>query len=199
MEVFVFLFIVGVGYWLYRKSTNGKQEPSYYRDDREVRQLVNEIEAGKTASQAPHTAYIPEAPKAKLPFTKRSSIFTQTEHKFYMILRNVAARNNLCIFSKVRLEDLLRLPEMEYAQKMHYRGKVRARHVDFVLCDNERFQPKLVVELDDWRHKYANRKEVDDYKDQALQDAGLPILRVKVAGYYNERDLEGRALELMKG
>ncbi len=187
-----FLFVVGVGYLLYRSYSRGKiTEPSYYQDDREVRQLVNKIEAGKGVYQRPQTAYIPEPPPvAKLPFTKRLSLFTQTELKFYTILKNIADRNNLCIFSKVRLEDLLNLPEMEYAQKMHYRGKVRARHVDFVLCSNDRLQPKLVIELDDWRHKYANRKETDDYKDKALQDAGLPVLRVKVKPYYDAGALE---------
>ena len=80
---------------------------------------------------------------------------------------------------------------------MHYRGKVRSRHVDFVLCDLQYYQPRLMVELDDWRHKYADRKEVDDYKDRALNDAGLPVLRIKVAGHYDKGELENKMLELI--
>ena len=41
---------------------------------------------------------------------------------------------------------------------------------------NKLFQPRLVIELDGWNHKFANAKEVDQYKDDVLADAGLPRL-----------------------
>ena len=131
----------------------------------------------------------------KLPFTKRSYFFTNSERMFYTLLLSIAAKHSLCVFAKVRLEDLLKLPAMDVASKMHYRGKVRSRHVDFVLCDIRFFQPSLVIELDGWGHSSPRNKEIDEFKNRVLTDAGLPILRVRAAVNYNLHDLESRILD----
>jgi len=131
----------------------------------------------------------------KLPFTKRSYFFTNSERTFYTLLLSIAAKHSFCVFAKVRLEDLLKLPAMDVASKMHYRGKVRSRHVDFVLCDLRFFQPSLVIELDGWGHSSPRNKEIDEFKNRVLTDAGLPILRVKAAANYNPHDLESRILD----
>jgi len=57
----------------------------------------------------------------------------------------------------------------------------------------------LVIELDDWSHKRADRRERDKFVDQALGDAGLSILRVPVQASYDPAALRADIEQLLSG
>src|SRR5437867_3718347 len=108
MDNFIGVLCVGViGYLFYRMVRGGETAPSHHSDDREVRELVRNIEDGKDISPAPFPSV------EKLPFRKNPFFFTPTERAFFSVLQNIAVRNNLSVFAKVRLEDLLTLPRMD--------------------------------------------------------------------------------------
>jgi hypothetical protein len=48
--------------------------------------------------------------------------------------------------------------------------------VDFLVCDRERVQPLLVIELDDSSHKRQDRVTRDDFVKAAIASAGIPII-----------------------
>lgn len=115
---------------------------------------------------------------AHLPYRRRDYLLTSAEKNFYLILKQVADQLNYVIFAKVRLEDLIWIPKYT-PNLLKWRGYVRSRHIDFILCDNQQIRPLLAIELDDSSHMRWDRMDRDAKVDRILGDAGLPILHVK--------------------
>ena len=86
------------------------------------------------------------------------------------------------------MEDVLSLPDGTL-NRQSWSGRVRQKHLDFVLCDRERVCPVLVIELDDSTHQRADVRARDAVKDEVLEAAGLPILRVAARRAYDVQDL----------
>ncbi len=124
---------------------------------------------------------------SRLPYQKKWYLLSQSERSFYQSLRE-AAGEGLLVFAKVRLLDLLWLPE-NAGRRQHYMNRVMSKHVDFVLCDRQTIAPILVVELDDSSHRRAERQERDRFVDEVLHTAGLPILRVPVRHSFVSNEL----------
>lgn len=55
-------------------------------------------------------------------------------------------------------------------------NKIKAKHVDFVLCDSIQIQPLLAIELDDRSHQRKDRQDRDIFVDKAFRSAGVPIV-----------------------
>ena len=96
--------------------------------------------------------------------------------------------NQLDIFGKVRLADVIGVVKGTAEWQGHF-NKIQSKHVDFLLCDSKFVKPVLVIELDDSSHKRADRRERDEFLNQALDDAGLPILHVPVQASYDRAAL----------
>jgi hypothetical protein len=120
-----------------------------------------------------------------LPYRKRDSLLTKAERSFFGVLQEAAAEQ-LLVFSKVRLADLLWMPK---GTPVSYLNRIQAKHVDFVLCDPETVSPRLVIELDDSSHQRPDRQARDQMVDEALKAAGLPILRVPARYAYSTQEL----------
>ena len=137
------------------------------------------------------TEAIPQKEKLEhTPYRKRDYLLTIGERDFYEVLQNIAEENNLLVFAKVRLEDLLWLPKYTNPfQKMKLRGYTRSRHIDFVLCDKANIKPLIAIELNDFSHNEEERVERDRKVEIILGDAGLPLLWVKWQMVYNKNDI----------
>lgn len=133
----------------------------------------------------------------KYPYQKKKYLLTINERNFYEVLSEVAQEHNKLLFTKVRLEDLLLTPG-SYRERQIYRNKVKSKHIDFVLCDKETVSPILAIELDDSTHNEEKAQERDEFKNRALANAGLPILRIKVKSFYNPQELSYQIAELLK-
>lgn len=114
---------------------------------------------------------------------------TTAERSFYGVLSLALKDDGFCIFSKVRLADLLYLPN-NTINRQAYWNKIQSKHIDFVVCDKKLVKPLLAIELDDSSHSYSERVERDIFVNQALQEAGLNIVRVKAANTYIVNDIE---------
>ena len=64
---------------------------------------------------------------------KQKYLLTKNEYKFYKTLKTICDQKQIIICPKVRLEDFIEVKENENKQK--YRGYIKSRHVDFLLCD----------------------------------------------------------------
>ena len=132
----------------------------------------------------------------KFPYRRKDYLLTVSERNFYEVLKKVSDENNKLLFAKVRLEDLLWLPgNISWRDRLSLRGRIKSRHIDFVLCDRENIRPLLAIELDDASHLRFDRVERDDFVDSALSDAGLPILHIPVRQSYDFSDLMRRIQE----
>ncbi len=109
-------------------------------------------------------------------------LFTYNEKDFYKHLKEFAAKQDMSVFAKVRLYDLL---EPRDSKDKFARYKIQAKHVDFVLC-NSKLVAKYVIELDDQSHESANRKDRDAFVDEVLTACGYKVLHLRA---YDEEAL----------
>ncbi len=139
----------------------------------------------------------PKPKESRLPYRRKSYLLSIAEKSFYAILKQIADNNNWAISPKVRLEDLLWIPSGT-ENRFGLRNRIKSRHIDFVLCDKEAMSPLLAIELDDASHEREDRVERDRNVDRILQDAGLPILHIKVQSFYDEKIISKQILDLLK-
>jgi hypothetical protein len=123
-----------------------------------------------------------------LPFTKRPSLLTPGERRFYATLVQ-AVPPGVVIFVKVRLLDVVTVPEAAWES---CGAPASGMHLDFVLADASTTEPRLAIELDDRSHVRADVRQRDRFKDTALKAAGVPMLRVPAAGRYNGAELRAQ-------
>ena len=126
-------------------------------------------------------------PRPRLPYTKRPSLLTAAELRFYRVLLQSVPRG-MTTFVKVRLMDIVNVPDKAWRE---YGAPASGMHLDFVLTDAATAEVRLVIELDDRSHLRPEVRERDRFKDDALASAGVPILRVKV-GWYEAGELRQR-------
>ena len=115
-------------------------------------------------------------------------LLTKNEYSFYIQIRKLLPAEVL-IFPKVRMEDFL---EVVARENYKYRGYVRCRHVDFLLCT-----PSLKIicglELDDKSHATKEAKQVDRLKNDIFKEIRVPLLRC----YNNKKDVNHVVNEIL--
>lgn len=119
----------------------------------------------------------------RLPYEKRKSLLTQSEQAFFNVLRN-AVDGEWSIQAMVRLADLIRV-KPDTPKYQAWQNRIQAKHIDFLLCDPATLEVKLALELDDKSHQRPDRVERDQFVEQALADAGVPLMRLNVQEEYN--------------
>ena len=108
---------------------------------------------------------------------KAKTILTDREYEFYTRLKPLADQYGLNIYIKVRLADLIEpKPKEENPYWMECFNKIKAKHIDFALADDETCIVAL-IELDDTSHARADRVERDDFVNAVLENTGYTLLR----------------------
>jgi len=119
-----------------------------------------------------------------LPYEKKKALFTPAERSFYGVLKQVASEH-YTIFGQVRMADLLDIKKgLEKGQRQGFFNKIKAKHVDFVLCNPDDLSVVAVIELDDKSHNRPKVIESDKFKDAAFEVAGIPLIRFKAQKSY---------------
>lgn len=106
-----------------------------------------------------------------------TNIFTKNERNNYRTLKVAADKKGYIICPKVRLADIVK-PRND-PQYMARFGKIKSKHLDFVIYDSSMICIKAVVELDDNSHNRPDRKERDEFVDFILNDCGIRIIRTR--------------------
>lgn len=113
------------------------------------------------------------------PYQKKN-ILTKAEYSFYMTIRPLCDMNNIIICPKVRLEDIAEVKK-DTDNKLKYRGYIKSRHIDFLLCD-DKLRVLAGLELDDNSHKNnADQIRSDNIKNKLFETIGLSLFRVKMS------------------
>lgn len=122
-----------------------------------------------------HTNQIPQQQTEIYPYRKKY-LLTKFEYYFYNKLKEVTAPLNLQILAKIRLADLIEVDTYQAGKEyMKYFGKIKAKHIDFAICNNMNII--ALLELDDSSHQKDARKERDNFVNNALQKAGYTVIR----------------------
>jgi very-short-patch-repair endonuclease len=102
-------------------------------------------------------------------------MFTQHEKGAYFALKNLVEPMGYIVFAKVRLWDLV---EPRNANDLKSRGKIQAKHCDFVLVD-KKLVARAVVELDDSTHDKPDRQMRDQFVDGVLTSCGYKVFHTR--------------------
>ena len=127
-----------------------------------------------------------QPPKADpLPYSKKRYFFSAAERSFYEVLRRLAPDHTL--FAKVRLADLVYVSKGTDSWQAHF-NRINRKHVDFVLCNRD-LAPVVAIELDDSSHDEEEREARDEFVDQVLASAALPIVHIRAKRAYALDDI----------
>ena len=110
-----------------------------------------------------------------LPFTKKVSFLPVRNTGFTKILKEQCDKNGLLICPKVRMEDFLHVTDRRNRNK--YRGYIKSRHIDFILCDRE-LHMLAGLELDDSSHDTAAAAKTDAFKNNVFKKIEVPLYRI---------------------
>lgn len=114
--------------------------------------------------------------REKYPY-RQKMLLTKTEYAFYQILKKECDKYGFLICPKVRMEDFLEITDQK--NYMKYRGYVKSRHIDFMICDSKLYL-LCGIELDDKSHETKHAQKIDKFKDNVFRAIALPLYRVKV-------------------
>lgn len=121
--------------------------------------------------------YTPENNIQQYPYRKKY-LLTKTEYSFYTILKQKCDTYNYLICPKVRLEDFIDVTTN--IDKLKYRGYIKSRHVDFIICDNK-LNIIAAIELDDSSHLNIKSQKTDEFKNNLFKTIGIPLYRIMIA------------------
>lgn len=114
---------------------------------------------------------------------KKDYIMTYQELKFYKELKKFADENNLTIFTKIRLADLVNI-KWSYRwdfEKLKAFNKIKSKHIDFLIAEAN-WKIIKAIELDDYSHKEWNKR--DEVKNNFFEAVWIKLFRFKVSNNY---------------
>ncbi len=126
--------------------------------------------------------------KKPLPFYLKKNIMNSSEQALFINL-NKQLGSEYIILSKVRTEDFIGVDKnsgLPRNEIFGLRGRIKSRHVDFLICDSNGMKPLMVVELDGKSHDRDKRKERDEYLDRVYTDVGLRYVHVRVGSNFEK-------------
>ncbi len=108
---------------------------------------------------------------------QKKYLLTKNEWYESKKLIQFATEKNLYVCPKVRLLDIIepRRGDPKYKSLFY---KIQAKHVDFVICD-QNLHIKAILELDDNSHDEPGRVARDEFVDSILKDVGYTVIRTK--------------------
>ncbi|HKI60750.1 MAG TPA: DUF2726 domain-containing protein [Mariprofundaceae bacterium] len=124
-----------------------------------------------------------------LPYVRKGRMFSKAERSFYGVLKQTLG-DQYEIFGQVRLADVLGIQTgLSNSERQTAFNKIKAKHVDFVLCNPSDLSFVAAIELDDKSHRQGNRVERDRFMDEAFAAAGLPLIHFKAKATYTGSDI----------
>ena len=118
--------------------------------------------------------YIKKEEKKEYKFNgiTKDSPLTNNEKLFYNKLKNITNKYNINIFPKLRLADIFETKNFEDF------NKIKSKHIDFTLCNNE-LKFIMFIELDDNTHEKVKNKANDNKKNKIFESCNIEIIRIK--------------------
>jgi hypothetical protein len=100
-------------------------------------------------------------------------LLTNNELDFFNKLKAITDEQNLLLFTKVRLADIFKTSDYSSF------GKIKSKHIDFIICDNKT-RPIKFIELDDSTHNKKSNFENDYKKNEIFKTMNIEIFRIKI-------------------
>lgn len=137
---------------------------------------------------APPARTVPDA----LPVAVKRYFFSRDENAVFRALEQTLTDTPYRVFPNVRLSDLFLITEKDRAAYSAARGRLKDRHVDFLIVDAAQdHRPVLAIELDGASHGRERQQHSDAVKDVIFRSAGLTLVRLP-SRVYSAPDLRAR-------
>lgn len=121
-------------------------------------------------------------------YNKKDYLLTQTELKFYKLLKQITDELNLVVCPQVTLYQIV--------QNKNFKdfNKIQNKSIDFVIAEPN-LKIKLCIELDDYTHNKNKRIKRDEFINKLFADLNIKLIRIPVQNYYNLEELKQKIQE----
>jgi hypothetical protein len=132
-----------------------------------------------------------------LGFETRDVLFSPAERSFLGVLEQ-ALGNQYRVLGKVRLGDIVKPAKgLSPSKRTTASNRINQKHVDFVICSVTDLAVIGVAELDDQSHAREDRAKRDDFVNQALTAAKIPIVHFSAKKGYELPDVRAKLMQLL--
>lgn len=133
------------------------------------------------------------------PYKRKYRVMNQSEQALYINLQKNLG-DKFIVLSKVRIEDFVEVEFGKLTKSEHwgFRGKIKSRHVDFLVCDLASTKPILAIELDGSSHNSYSRMERDHFVNELYKAIGLQVEHIHVGSNFSEEAIRIRNILLQK-
>ena len=129
------------------------------------------------------------------PYEKEPALFSPAEHSFLGVLEQVI-NNRYRLMGKIRLADIVKVKNgLSKSEWQNAFNKIQSKHVDLVACDPTTLSVLFVIELDDKTHSQPKIQNRDQFVDNAMRVAGIPIVHFAAKNSYSLQEIEGILLQ----
>jgi very-short-patch-repair endonuclease len=124
------------------------------------------------------------------PYEKESALFSPAERSFLGVLEQVI-NNRYRLMGKIRLADIVKVKSgLNKSARQSAFNKIQSKHIDIVACDPTTLSVLFVIELDDKTHSQSKRQNRDQFIDNVLRAAGIPIIHFTAKNSYSLQEIE---------
>lgn len=103
-------------------------------------------------------------------YSLKNTLISRTEQSFYGAIKG-AVPEGFMVFPQVNLAAFInRTDDARFHNELF-------RNIDFLITD-DKYQPKVVIEINDQTHLNADRKERDEKVKKICEEAGIPIIKL---------------------
>lgn len=126
-----------------------------------------------------------EGMKEAPPYFRRSTLLNEKEQVLFH--RLIEALPDHYIMAQVRLADIVGVDKCK--NYMAWFNKISRKSVDFVVCEKS-FEVVACIELDGSTHDQEERQKADGDKEEVLNAAGIPLVRISVSELPSSKEIE---------
>ncbi|MFG6179689.1 DUF2726 domain-containing protein, partial [Halomonas sp. THAF12] len=128
----------------------------------------------------------------RLPYVRHETLNTDAEQTFAKTLERVVG-DRYRLSYKVRMADVIgvRFKRRGKNDKQWWRAfrKISSKHLDVIVSAPHGGHIYLAIELDDSSHARRSRRQRDEFVNQALQDAGVTLVRFRARQFYKAKEV----------
>lgn len=116
-------------------------------------------------------------------YKRKEYLLTETEIKFYKVLKEITKELELKICPQVSLYEII-----ETYNKNEF-NKISNKTIDFVITDTN-LKIKCCIELDDYTHNEHDRIERDNFLNALFNKINLKLIRIQANNYYDKEKIK---------
>ncbi len=119
-------------------------------------------------------------------YQKKERVMNESEQALFINLSQTLG-NEYVVLSKVRIEDFVDVSKGAMPNsRWSLRGRIKSRHIDFLICNRTTTKPLFGIELDGKSHNDPRRKNRDQFVDELYKKINLPIQHILVGENFSE-------------